>query len=120
MLRLQCAHWLQELTIGCIDYARNEHLQGPQPHFDTAPLAQLPRLARLELRGFSGFDLRGLPPSLRWLQVIGRLRYSADAWPAVEAWAVPESCSRWAGALAFGGPCIWRALHCRCGYVWSC
>ena len=96
MLRLQCAHWLQELTIGCIDYARNEHLQGPQPHFDTAPLAQLPRLARLELQGFSSFDLRGLPPSLRCLRTVGDASLT-DEFPAPETWRIPDA-GRWAAA----------------------
>lgn len=96
-------HRLQELSIGCIDYARNEHLQGPQPHFDTAPLAQLPRLARLELQGFSSFDLRGLPPSLRCLRAVGDASLT-DEFPAPETWRIPDACG-WAAADVHPGTC---------------
>ena len=39
--------------------------------FDTEPLAGLPRLRALRLEGFEEPSLRGLPPSMRVLRMLG-------------------------------------------------
>lgn len=86
---------LQELSIKCICFG----MDSPEPCFDTAPLAQLPHLSRLELVRFESFDLRSLLPSLRSLRAVGCARLNYGPWPAAETWGIPEAC-RWAGVVA--------------------
>lgn len=81
----------QELSITCQKALSADEYQ---PAFNTAPLAQLPRLRALTLERFSGFHLQGLPASLRTLRCVSADVCFADAdlWPSVEALALPEAC----------------------------